>query len=195
MRSDIHVIDNVLSNFERIKLLWFLFLQKRTMESMEPDFDSKRWGRHNPPWLKRMHIALTPLAERLSNKKLKPSYVYYSAYTRESYLPLHIDRVQCDVTLDYCILQPIDWPLYVADREISSAISERIRHAANKQVELDLAKNEASNRFTQIDLRPNQLVMFEGTQCWHYRDPIPTGAFADLAFFHYVPVEFAESLD
>jgi hypothetical protein len=65
---------------------------------------------------------------------------------------------------------------------------------ARPQSEEDKQNRIANDEWTTVNLMPNDAVCYSGTHSWHYRSQRLNGT-ADLVFFHFVPVDFAGSLN
>lgn len=130
-----------------------------------------RWHWHNLPLLTQLHRlpALAARASRAAGVHLKPSYAFLSMYGRDGVCPLHTDRPQCQVTVDYMVdsdAQDALWPLEIEGRAYT--------------------------------LRPGEAVCYSGTGAQHRRLPMPAASdatFANLAFFHFVPLAFQGTVD
>lgn len=76
------------------------------------------WGnrltRHNDPFAVLIHEKLEPLMSELVGCPVKKSYVFLACYGDEGIVPDHIDREQCQYTLDLCVEDSGEpWPLIV----------------------------------------------------------------------------------
>lgn len=136
-----------------------------------------RWYWHNLPVLRAVHHSDWFVKEvcEAFGRKLKPSYCFLSMYGPEGVCPLHIDRPQCQFTVDLQIRSDGDWPIYVDDERYL--------------------------------LKDGQALLYSGTGQPHYRKPMALDStrndgsaesratFMDLAFFHFVPVEWQGKVD
>jgi hypothetical protein len=102
---------------------------------------------------------------------------------------LHVDRPQCYRTLDYLIRQsPKEaWPIYVG-KEMTNQELENLEERHPETPE-SIEKVKLETEWEQVDLLPNDGVIYSGTHSWHYRDRLPKGT-ADLVFFHFVSEDF-----
>lgn len=78
--------------------------------------DFYRIGVHNAPFLVDVHVQLKETASAIFGEPVKPSYVWLSLYNENGVCPLHVDRPQCKYTIDYCIDQDEEWPIWVDDK-------------------------------------------------------------------------------
>ena len=70
------------------------------------DKQSRRFKSHNEPLSRILHYEVLPLIEKIVGKKLMPSYTYLSAYVKDSDLPAHTDRADCEYTVSFLINKP-----------------------------------------------------------------------------------------
>jgi len=89
-----------------------------------------RYARHNDPLFSLIHQTLSPTILAHSGLEVKPSYVFLAVYQEGGLgVPKHIDRAQCQYTLDLCLEQEGTWPLFIAgerfDLEPGSAVFYR----------------------------------------------------------------------
>lgn len=75
-----------------------------------------RIGIHSAPFLVEIHPQLTEVASSIFGEPVKPSYVWLSLYNENGVCPFHTDRPQCKYTIDYCIDQDEEWPIWVDDK-------------------------------------------------------------------------------
>jgi hypothetical protein len=130
------------------------------------DSDSRRFTRHNDPVLTLVHRQLVPTVRRLIGKPIKQTYVYLAVYAHHGVLAAHVDRPQCQYTLDLCLEDSGGdgpWPLYVDGEAVL--------------------------------LSANDAVLYRGCEQTHWRDVMPEGKTVKLAFFHFVDRTFSGTLD
>ncbi len=133
-----------------------------------------RWYWHDLPLLKSIHNSpeFRSLADEIFGERLKPSYVFLSMYGPDGVVPLHSDRPQCYRTIDLQVNADGEWPIYVEDKPYV--------------------------------LKDGEALCYSGTDQPHYRKPMhedsihrATGGrtkFMNLAFFHFVSVDWQGSL-
>ena len=88
-------------------------------------------------------------------------------------------------TLDVCIDQSQEWPIY---------ISKRVSWPDAEQVDFDTylrsIKQDASLEFMPYVLAPREALVFSGSSQWHYRDRMEQrnkNNYCHLIFFHFRP--------
>ena len=78
-------------------------------------------SRYAQPWSEALTVELLSTMETVTGLELWPTYSYYRLYTSGAFLPRHIDRPSCEIsvsiTLGYQFKDKPDykWPLMVAD--------------------------------------------------------------------------------
>jgi hypothetical protein len=104
-------------------------------------------------------VDLLPLTESVTQLKLFPTYSYFRVYKRGDLLVKHTDRPACEISLTLCLGYEADraWPLLL---ETAAGISS-------------------------IELAPGDALIYRGTECAHWREPME-GKRAAQAFLHYV---------
>lgn len=149
--------------------------------------DSKTFHRnfiHNNPLIDLIHTELIAKeAPRIFGEKLKPSYSFASFYTEgKGICPLHTDREQCYRTIDICINQKKEWPLY-------------INHVDKLPDQLSAEQEQLiKERSVAYVLQPGDAICYSGTDHPHWRNQIDEDNTSDLVFFHFVPEDFEGSL-
>lgn len=126
-----------------------------------------RWCWHNLPLLRKLHNSpeLIKMASDLAGMQLQPSYAFLSMYGPEGICPKHVDRPQCQFTIDLCISQDAPWPIYVEEKPYI--------------------------------LEEGQALFYSGTGQEHFRKAMKEDSkatYCNLAFFHFVPVEWQGTL-
>lgn len=137
--------------------------------------DFHRWGVHNDPFFVEIHHMINERFCNWTGLDLQPSYVYGSFYLGNGICPPHVDRPQCELTLDYCVSQNETWPIYVNHVDKYGEVPEET-----------LYKNAEP-----YILEENDGLILSGTQHWHYRDRIKETNNCNLLFFHFVGTDFA----
>lgn len=159
-------------------------------QAWDPD-EFVRYYLHNPIGIVDLHKGLTEFASDVFGEKLKPSYSFLSMYKNGGKCPLHIDRPQCYRTIDYLVRSTCDdWPIkigaYMTDDERAKIVQQEQGHP--KTTEL-MSTIIAETEWEKVSLKPNQAVLYSGTNSWHYR-PVALDGEADLIFFHFVKESF-----
>jgi hypothetical protein len=65
--------------------------------------------------LVKIHEYLVPWLSKHLGKPVKKSYCFLSIYREGGVCPRHVDRPQCEYTIDVCISQGEPWTIYVDD--------------------------------------------------------------------------------
>tara|TARA_B100001057_G_C22832315_1_gene943840 strand:+ start:133 stop:720 length:588 start_codon:yes stop_codon:yes gene_type:complete len=95
--------------------------------------------------------------EKLTGKKLSPSYSYVRLYKKGNELLKHTDRASCEVTLSLCLgFEGPEWPLHLQTEE----------------------------GHKQIVLQAGDALWYEGTNITHWRYPFE-GSLQAQVFLHY----------
>jgi len=93
-----------------------------------------RFAIHETPYLKQLHLQLTPLVEKALNRKLHPTYCFLSLYGEEGICPPHRDQSNCQWTLDLCIKQDRPWNLFVEDSVFVMQENEALVYSGTDQI-------------------------------------------------------------
>jgi prolyl 4-hydroxylase len=141
------------------------------------DKQSKRFKSHNEPMSRVLHYEVLPLIERIVGKKLMPSYTYLSAYVKDSDLPAHTDRADCEYTVSFLINKPDNskWPIYL------HKVKQPVKHKG--RADFTPPKEEC----IAVDCNAGGLMMFQGTDHIHFREGLPDD-FYHIVLLHYVSV-------
>ena len=136
------------------------------------DRQANRYKSNNEPFSRFLHYEALPLIEKITKKKLMPTYTYLSSYVKDSDLPAHTDRPDCEFTVSFLVNKDKDWPIYC--------------HKTKQPI-----KNKGRYDFTppheeclSLDCDSNGLIIFCGTDHIHYRDKFD-GEFYDVLLLHY----------
>ena len=92
-----------------VKFIDHLSLSKETIENnVWPlgDKQANRYKSNNEPLSRFLHYEILPLIEKMTGKQLKPTYTYLSAYKKDSDLPGHTDRADCEYTVSFVVDKP-----------------------------------------------------------------------------------------
>jgi prolyl 4-hydroxylase len=138
------------------------------------DKQSKRFKAHNEPMSRLLHYEMLPLIEHIVGKPLQPTYTYLSCYVKDSDLPAHTDRADCEYTVSYVINKPADitWPIYFHTKK------QPIKHQG--RVNFTPPKDEC----IECDCGPGGLMMFNGTDHVHFREKL------DSEYYHIVLLHY-----
>jgi hypothetical protein len=192
LSNDVIVVRNLLDADAYEHLLRFMDERVKFLPLGLDDDNFVRTYAHNPPYLVNVHRQLTDFASEVFGIKLKPSYVFLSMYKENGICPLHIDRPQCFRTIDLLIRSTAteEWPIRIGKAMTDEQRAEIIDSGAgHPKEEADIQRIIESEEWTDVNLNPNDAVLYSGTNQWHYRPHRLKGT-ADLVFFHFVPEDF-----
>ena len=141
------------------------------------DKQSKRFKSHNEPMSRILHYEILPLIEKIVGKKLMPTYTYLSAYVKDSDLPAHTDRVDCEYTVSFLINKPENskWPIYL------HKVKQSVKHKGRS--DFTPPKEEC----IAVDCNAGGLMIFQGTDHIHFREGLPDD-FYHIVLLHYKSV-------
>jgi hypothetical protein len=146
--------------------------------------ERRNFGRHvvwDQPYFLQLQRELLGKVSDLAGRELVPGYNFLSLYGAEGKCDPHMDEPYSMYTLDYCIEQSGEWPIYF------SRLVDWPKRETVEDWDKERLKAEADLNFAPEVLQPNQAVLFCGSSQWHYRDTISPGGFCSLLFFHYFP--------
>lgn len=150
-------------------------------------YENADFGRrilHDLPTLGTLQMNLMPLVARIAGEAVEPAYNFLSLYETSGRCPPHLDAPSAKWTLDLCLAQNCDWPIY-----FSPVVPWPTADEASQ-----LSGGHTDMSFQAHLLNPNEALIFSGSAQWHYRDAIPPGGFCHLAFLHYHPAGCADLL-
>ena len=138
------------------------------------DKQSKRFKAHNEPMSRLLHYEMLPLIEHIVGKPLEPTYTYLSCYVKDSDLPAHTDRADCEYTVSYIINKPTNenWPIYFHTKK------QPVKHKG--RLDFTPPKDEC----IECDCGPGGLMMFNGTDHAHFREKLE-GEYYHIVLLHY----------
>jgi hypothetical protein len=93
-----------------------------------------RYALHDSPYLQQLHKEIKPFMEKLMEKELEITYSYLSMYDSNGYCPPHRDRNVCQWTLDLCVNQDKQWPLFVEDKTFHLKENEALVYSGTDQL-------------------------------------------------------------
>jgi hypothetical protein len=79
------------------------------------DLEFNRHHVHNDPALVKIHEYLVSWISKHFGRPIKKSYCFLSIYREGGVCPRHVDRPQCQYTIDICISHRDPWIIYVDD--------------------------------------------------------------------------------
>lgn len=133
------------------------------------------------PFFVELQRRLLPRVSDIIGTDLVMGYNFLSLYGGAGKCDPHMDEPRSMFTLDYCIAQSDEWPIWFS-KHVGWPTAERMR-----DFDPDGIKNDPALDWQAHILRPNQALLFNGSSQWHYRNDITPGGFCNLLFFHYFP--------
>lgn len=134
---------------------------------------SRRYVAYNEPVARFFHRAITARLSALAREPVKPSYVYLASYLSGTELRKHTDREQCEFSVTFCLdFSPepeleTPWPIQLETPAGTVTVYQALGDG----------------------------LAYRGTRLPHYRRKLKDGQTSTSIFFHYVPADFAGSLD
>ena len=121
-----------------------------------------------------LHLEFLPLIEKIVGKKMEATYTYISAYVKGADLPAHTDRPECEFTCSYIIGKPPDtnWNIYLHKTKQPEKYKGRYDFTPPKE------------ECIAVDCRENGLMIFNGTDHIHYREPLEH-EYYNVVLLHY----------
>eukprot|EP01125_Pyxidicula_operculata_P006666 TRINITY_DN2296_c0_g1_i2.p1 TRINITY_DN2296_c0_g1~~TRINITY_DN2296_c0_g1_i2.p1 ORF type:complete len:363 (-),score=87.65 TRINITY_DN2296_c0_g1_i2:134-1222(-) len=138
-----------------------------------------------------IHFQLADFVRKVIAHNAIPSYTYFGGYQAGSYLNPHNDRFQCEFTLSLTVQQqPHDrpWPLGLGD----AALFTRDPEFRGR----DKLEWPAKETQQWAHLYAGDGLLFMGRHLVHFREgTLDEGRWVHQSFLHYVPNDFAGTLD
>tara|TARA_B100001093_G_scaffold47091_1_gene40041 strand:+ start:392 stop:2386 length:1995 start_codon:yes stop_codon:yes gene_type:complete len=121
-----------------------------------------------------LHLEILPLIEKITNKKLDPTYTYLSAYLKGTDLHAHTDRPECEFTVSYIIGKPpgSNWNIYLHKKKQPVKFKGRYEETPPKE------------ECIPVDCEENGLMIFSGTDHIHYRETLEH-EYYNIVLLHY----------
>jgi hypothetical protein len=156
--------------------------------------EARDFGRfivHDHRYFVELQRGLAGLVSEQVGEQVEPSYNFLSLYSRTGVCGVHLDAPSAKWTLDVCVEQSIDWPIYFSQVVPWPEDNDYTEPGWQARI-----KSDPSLRFTSHSLKPGSALAFSGSSQWHFRDPLPrapgSGNFSNLLFFHFIPRGTAE---
>ena len=129
-----------------------------------------------------LHLEFLPLIEKIVGKKMEATYTYISAYVKGAELPAHTDRPECEYTCSYIIGKPpnTNWNIYV--HKVKQPVKYKGRYA--KFENGDPGYTPPKEECLPVDCRENGLMIFNGTDHIHFREPLEH-EYYNIVLLHY----------
>lgn len=136
------------------------------------DKQADRFKANNEPFSRFLHYEILPVIEKITQKKLRPTYTYLSSYIKNAELPTHTDRPDCAYTVSFLVNKSHDWPIYL--HKVKQPVKNKGRYWVDPPAEECIELHSGSNG----------LIIFCGTDHIHFRKTF-TGDFYDILLLHY----------
>lgn len=136
---------------------------------------------HDFPWFIELQQQLLPRISALVGREMVAGYNFLSLYGGAGKCDPHMDEPGSMFTLDYCLDQSHDWPIWFS--KVTDWPTVESMHDWDPLV----VKADSALEWQPFVLQPGQALLFNGSSQWHYRDVIAPGGFCNLLFFHYYP--------
>ena len=136
---------------------------------------------HDHPWFVELQQQLAPRISALAGRELECGYNFLSLYRGGGKCDPHMDSPLAMYTLDYCIEQSEDWPIWF------SKVCDWPSAEAIRSWDAQAIKADPALAFRAYRLQPGKALLFNGSSQWHYRDALAANGFCSLLFFHYFP--------
>jgi len=166
MNKDYIISKNVLSK-ELCKFIALEFsMMETTCRHLYPgvnlaDLCENTFARYSPLMMETMSVWVQPEVEKITGKRLWPTYSFARIYYTGSELQKHFDRPSSEYTVSLCLEKDVDWPLYI--------------------------KNEQGLEH-EINLDVGDMVVYSGRRHEHWRNPL-LGGKQIQAFLQYVDAD------
>ena len=134
---------------------------------------SRRYVAHNESVARFFQHQMANAVSAIVGEPIKPSYVYLGSYLSGAELKKHTDRQQCEFSVTLCLdFSPepdvaTSWPIRLDTREGTVKVYQALGDG----------------------------LVYRGTKVPHYRHALAEGCTSTSIFFHYVPEDFAGSLE
>lgn len=150
--------------------------------------ESLSFGRllvRNDPFFNDLQQNLIGLVSEQVKEEVEISYNFLSLYSNLGICPAHLDSPTAKWTLDICVDQSIEWPIYISQVK---PWPDYDRYSGEDWQTKILEDPE--NKFQPYLLKPGDGIIFSGSSQYHYRKRIYTGRkndYCNLIFFHFIP--------
>lgn len=132
---------------------------------------------HGSPVFDSLLEQLLPHFEKVSGKKLFPTYAYARMYQRGEVLKVHIDRPSCEISATLTLgFEGPEWPIYMADKADEKTGNKYVDEHGNEVY----LTNES-----EIPMTVGDAVVYRGCDKYHWRNAFE-GEWQAQVFLHYV---------
>jgi hypothetical protein len=139
----------------------------------------------NDPFFNSLQNDLIEMVSEQVKEEVEISYNFLSLYSNLGVCPIHLDSPTAKWTLDICIDQSTEWPIYISQVKPWPDYDKY-----SGQDWQDKILEDPENKFLPYVLKPGDGIIFSGSSQYHYRDRIYTGRkndYCHLIFFHFIP--------
>ena len=138
------------------------------------DRQSNRYKAHNESLARVLQYEILPVIEKITDKKLKPTYTYTSFYVKGADLPSHTDRPECQYTVSFVIDKPksSSWNIYVDPKNQPIKNKGRCKALSSKE------------ECIPVDCESNGLMIFCGEDHAHFREKLEY-EYYNILLLHY----------
>ena len=175
------VVDNVFTDEVRDLFINY-FKNTITNDKFQfGDKQSQRYKAYDDLMSRIMQYECLPIIEKITKKKLKPTYTYFSGYAKDADLPPHTDRPECAFTVSFLVAKPegTTWPIYVDKKKQPIKYKGRYR---------DYVIKDNIKDCTPVDCDAGGLMCFQGTDHVHFREKLEHEYYY-ITLLHYQIVE------
>tara|TARA_B100001175_G_scaffold27377_1_gene20134 strand:- start:2847 stop:3632 length:786 start_codon:yes stop_codon:yes gene_type:complete len=161
------IVNNVLKKevFELLKKFYNKILKNNIFNFGDGDYGFKRnrYNSHNEIISRIIHFEMLELVEKITGKKLRPTYTYVSFYVKGAELKAHVDKAECEYTCSLIIDKPegSNWNLYLHNKK--TTIEE---FNLNKNT----LENPDKNECIGLDCDNNGFMILKGQNHLHFRE-------------------------
>ena len=175
------VIDNVFTDEVRDLFIDYF---KNTIDNDKFQFgdkQSQRYKAYDDLMSRIMQYECLPIIEKITKKKLRPTYTYFSGYAKDADLPPHTDRPECEFTVSFLVAKPegTNWPIYVDKKKQPIKFKGRYR---------DYVIENNKQDCVQVDCNAGGLMCFQGTDHIHFREKLEHDYYY-ITLLHYQIIE------
>lgn len=140
-------IDNFLDKeyFEEVKNY---FYNHPMLENKNISYYGARMiSSYNDEYLKNIHESLLPKAKEIfGEENMIPSYAIFSDYRNLGHVLNHKDEGPCWFTIDLCLYENTDWPIYIDDIEYIPKENQAVMMYSSHQFHYKPQVSDPNNR-------------------------------------------------
>ena len=175
------VVDNVFT--DEVRDLFINYFKNTIVNDKFQfgDKQSQRYKAYDDLMSRIMQYECLPIIEKITKKKLKPTYTYFSGYAKDADLPPHTDRPECAFTVSFLVDKPEGsyWPIYIDKKKQPIKYKGRYR---------DYVIEDNIKNCIPVDCDAGGLMCFQGTDHIHFREKLEHDYYY-ITLLHYQIVE------